>query len=285
MAFSGHIRSLGLNTYYTGEGASWRWDGSGKDNTGYSGDGVYIGRGCRKSFPYRLSGKRFDKLVSGDKKFSDIDTYLVHGIFTLETFEKWKYLGGAAVTNFGTMGKIVDHIDDHMHLSMLIIDEACVFQRWKSKRICQSGKACRTVWSFMWWRQEGSRLFIFRETIDRVRSLLGSRCAGVICGTTPITERQAIIDRFSEAEEGRVLVCQVQSGGTELNIQAASVVIFCEPQILNSLRSYQCAGICSMGMITVKIWLLILLIGRLQIISNIVMEHIITSRKKRFNHA
>ena len=79
--------------------------------------------------------------------------------------------------------------------------------------------------------------------------MLGSRCAGVICGTTPITERQAIIDRFSEDTEGRVLVCQVQSGGTGLNIQAASVVIFCEPQIKPSLTNQAISRVYRMGQV------------------------------------
>ena len=38
-------------------------------------------------------------------------------------------------------------------------------------------------------------------------------------------KRQAIVDEFTAAEDSRVLVCQVQAGGTGLNIQAASVIM------------------------------------------------------------
>ncbi|MCR5234702.1 MAG: DEAD/DEAH box helicase [Lachnospiraceae bacterium] len=303
------------------------------------------------------------------RKFSDIDTYLVHGTFAWETFEKWQSLGGAAVTNFETMGKIVDYIDNHMRLSLLIIDEAhyiknpdaqrtrnirrldnesdrilmmsgtplenrveemCSLidfirpdmsseirslaqmssvpqfremiapfylrrtrdqvlkelpeieeeQEWclmstrdkelyiyditqndfagmrrvsfRDENLSGSAKAGRLVELCDLACEEGRRVVVysfFRETIDRVRSLLGGRCAGVICGTTPITERQAIIDKFSEDEEGRVLICQVQSGGTGLNIQAASVVIFCEPQIKPSLTNQAISRVYRMGQV------------------------------------
>ena len=303
------------------------------------------------------------------KKFSDIDTYLIHGTFIRETFEKWQSWGGAAVTNFETMGKIVDYIDNHMRLSLLIIDEAhyiknpdaqrtrnirrldnesdrilmmsgtplenrveemCSLidfirpdmsseirslaqmssvpqfremiapfyirrtrdqvlkelpeieeeQEWclmstrdkelyiyditqndfagmrrvsfRDENLSGSAKAGRLVELCDLACEEGRRVVVysfFRETIDRIRSLLGGRCAGVICGTTPITERQAIIDKYSEDEEGRVLICQVQSGGIGLNIQAASVVIFCEPQIKPSLTNQAISRVYRMGQV------------------------------------
>ena len=46
-----------------------------------------------------------------------------------------------------------------------------------------------------------------------------------------------------------MLVCQIQSGGTGLNIQAASVVIFCEPQIKPSLTRQALSRVYRMGQV------------------------------------
>ena len=73
--------------------------------------------------------------------------------------------------------------------------------------------------------------------------------AGEITGSTPVEERQAVIDRFSDATGGSVLVCQIQAGGTGLNIQAASVVIFCEPQIKPSLTRQALSRVYRMGQV------------------------------------
>ena len=87
----------------------------------------------------------------------------------------------------------------------------------------------------------------FRETVSKMAALLGSRCVGVITGSLPPAERQQVIDRFTQAPEGSVLVCQVQAGGTGLNIQTASVVIFCEPQIKPSLTNQAVSRVYRMG--------------------------------------
>ena len=71
----------------------------------------------------------------------------------------------------------------------------------------------------------------FLDTLRKVKELLGDRCYGPINGSVPIARRQEIIDAFQEAPLGSVLAAQVQTGGTGLNIQSASVVILCEPQL------------------------------------------------------
>ena len=55
------------------------------------------------------------------------------------------------------------------------------------------------------------------------------------------------MDAFVQAEDGTVLICQVQAGGTGLNIQAASVVIFCEPQLKPSLENQAISRAYRMG--------------------------------------
>jgi len=115
-----------------------------------------------------------------------------------------------------------------------------------------SGKARRLseLCEMLW--EEGRKAVVysyFRETVRKVSALLGDRSAGVITGSTPAAERQLIIDRFSDAEEGSILVCQIQAGGTGLNIQAASVVIFCEPQIKPSLTKQALSRVYRMGQV------------------------------------
>ena len=97
---------------------------------------------------------------------------------------------------------------------------------------------------------EGRKVLVFsffRNTIDKACAILSSRCLEPITGSLSSQKRQEIIDRFTAAEPGTVLVCQIQAGGTGLNIQAASVVIFCEPQIKPSLETQAVARAYRMG--------------------------------------
>jgi SNF2 family DNA or RNA helicase len=71
----------------------------------------------------------------------------------------------------------------------------------------------------------------FREVLDRVARLLPGHVFGPITGSVPANKRQEIVDRFSAAAGGAVLAAQIQAGGVGLNIQAASVVVICEPQL------------------------------------------------------
>ena len=68
-----------------------------------------------------------------------------------------------------------------------------------------------------------------------------------IDGSVPPQKRQQIIDDFDNAEPGTVLVSQIQSGGTGLNIQTASVVIICEPQFKPSIENQAISRAYRMG--------------------------------------
>ena len=70
----------------------------------------------------------------------------------------------------------------------------------------------------------------FLDTLEKVKTVFGEQCVGVINGAVPVEERQNIVDAFEAAPAGSVLAAQIQSGGTGLNIQSASVVVLCEPQ-------------------------------------------------------
>ena len=302
-------------------------------------------------------------------KFSTIPVGLLHGAGLEDAFSAWSRYGGAAVTSYETLGKVVGRIDQKMQLSMLIIDEAhyiknpdairsrnvrrlkeesarilmmtgtplenkveemcslidflrpdmsgkvrslAAMSRTKEFReilspvylrrqrdevlgelppvvykeewcsmtdadqlayvqqievrnftgarrvgflqadIHTSSKAERLYDLCMKAREEGRKVLLysyFRETIAKTQALLGSACAGVITGSTPAAQRQAVIDRFSESPAAGVLICQIQAGGTGLNIQAASIVIFCEPQIKPSLMHQAVARAWRMGQV------------------------------------
>ena len=78
----------------------------------------------------------------------------------------------------------------------------------------------------------------FLDTIAAVCKLLGTfSCMTPINGSITPQRRQEIIDEFDNAPAGTVLPAQIQSGGTGLNIQSASVVVICEPQYKPSIEN------------------------------------------------
>jgi len=87
----------------------------------------------------------------------------------------------------------------------------------------------------------------FRAVLSTVGSALDGRAFGPITGDVPAAQRQAIVDQFAAADGHAVLLAQVQAGGTGLNIQAASVVILCEPQVKPSLEDQAIARLHRMG--------------------------------------
>lgn len=110
---------------------------------------------------------------------------------------------------------------------------------WNVDDIRVSSKATRLVELVNEAESEGRKVIVFSfflDTLRKVSMLLGSRCIGPINGSVAPQRRQEIIDEFDNAPAGSVLVAQIQSGGTGLNIQSASVVIICEPQLKPSIE-------------------------------------------------
>ena len=98
--------------------------------------------------------------------------------------------------------------------------------------------------------EEGRKILVFSfflDTIRRIRECLGDRCLEPINGSVSPQRRQEIIDEFDRAPAGSVLVAQIQSGGTGLNIQSASVVVICEPQFKPSIENQAIARAYRMG--------------------------------------
>ncbi len=77
--------------------------------------------------------------------------------------------------------------------------------------------------------------------------MLRDKCTDPINGSVPPSKRQAIIDDFEKSKSKTVLLAQIQSGGTGLNIQAASVVIICEPQFKPSIENQAISRAYRMG--------------------------------------
>ena len=123
---------------------------------------------------------------------------------------------------------------------------------WDVPELSRSSKAKRLLELCEEAKEDGRKIIVFsffRETIRAVQQVLGERALEPITGSVSAQKRQEIVDEFTRAEDGAVLICQVQAGGTGLNIQAASVIIFCEPQIKPSIENQAISRAYRMGQI------------------------------------
>ncbi|MGL5930654.1 MAG: helicase-related protein [Dermatophilaceae bacterium] len=74
-----------------------------------------------------------------------------------------------------------------------------------------------------------------------------TRVVGPVSGSVPATARQEMVDELAAAPGGAVLVSQIQAGGVGLNMQAASVVVICEPQVKPTIEDQAVARAHRMG--------------------------------------
>ena len=96
----------------------------------------------------------------------------------------------------------------------------------------------------------GRRVIVFsyfREVLEEVARLLPGRVFGPLTGSVAARDRQALVDRFSQADHGAALVAQITAGGVGLNIQSASVVVICEPQLKPTTEAQAVARAHRMG--------------------------------------
>ncbi len=103
-------------------------------------------------------------------------------------------------------------------------------------------------------RDGGQRVVVFsffRDVVARVAeqvALLPDVAAfGPITGSVPAAQRQDVVDSFTVAPAGAVLVSQVTAGGVGLNVQAASVVILAEPQLVPAVEDQAVGRVHRMG--------------------------------------
>jgi len=121
---------------------------------------------------------------------------------------------------------------------------------WNVNDLCDSSKAKRLMELIEEAESEGRKAIVFSfflDTIRKVTELLGNRCVNPINGSVSPQRRQEIIDEFEKAPAGTVLPAQILAGGTGLNIQAASVVIICEPQLKPSIENQAISRAYRMG--------------------------------------
>ena len=147
---------------------------------------------------------------------------------TLGQEEQEAYRQSVLSRNFAAVRQVSFNIED--------MDNSCKARRMKEivEEAAEDGRKV-IVFSF------------FLKTLRKVKEYLGGRCLGPINGSVPPARRQQIIDEFERAPAGSVLVSQIQSGGTGLNIQAASVVILCEPQFKPSIENQAISRAYRMG--------------------------------------
>lgn len=121
---------------------------------------------------------------------------------------------------------------------------------WNVSNIKNSCKANRLLEIIEEAKSEDRKVLVFSFFLDTIRvigDLLGARCYGPINGSVPPPLRQQIIDEFDKAPAGSVLLAQIQSAGTGLNIQSASVVVICEPQFKPSTENQAISRAYRMG--------------------------------------
>ena len=121
---------------------------------------------------------------------------------------------------------------------------------WNVENLKNSSKANRLKEIVEEAELEGRKVIVFSfflDTIRRISLFLGKRCLNPINGSVSPKRRQEIIDEFDKAPAGSVLVAQIQSGGTGLNIQTASVVVICEPQLKPSIENQAISRAYRMG--------------------------------------
>jgi len=87
----------------------------------------------------------------------------------------------------------------------------------------------------------------FRDVLATVHQALGPRAFGPITGDVAPAKRQALVDAFTRADGPAVMVSQIAAGGVGLNMQAASVVILCEPQVKPTTEAQAIARAHRMG--------------------------------------
>ncbi|KAB2974552.1 DEAD/DEAH box helicase [Streptomyces sp. SS1-1] len=93
----------------------------------------------------------------------------------------------------------------------------------------------------------------FRSVLGTVQEALGKsdegHVFGPLTGSVPPARRQRLVDDFAAAPGHAVLLAQIEAGGVGLNMQAASVVILCEPQLKPTIEHQAVARAHRMGQV------------------------------------
>ena len=121
---------------------------------------------------------------------------------------------------------------------------------WNVEDLEDSSKAKRLLEIVEDAKEQERKVLIFSfflDTVAKIAAMLGESSMEPITGSVSPARRQEIIDEFDKAPAGSALIAQIQSGGTGLNIQSASVVIMCEPQLKPSIENQAISRAYRMG--------------------------------------
>lgn len=89
----------------------------------------------------------------------------------------------------------------------------------------------------------------YLDVLNLLAELVPGEVMGPITGSVPAAARQQIVDAFGVSDGGTVLLAQIVAAGQGLNIQAASVVVICEPQVKPTLEAQAIARAHRMGQV------------------------------------
>jgi SNF2 family DNA or RNA helicase len=132
------------------------------------------------------------------------------------------------------------------HGNFMEMRQAAMLQGEKSEKVQRLIQIVREA-------EENERRVIvfsyFREVLNMVAQALPGSVFGPLTGSVPAGQRQRMVDEFSSAKQGAVLVAQILAGGVGLNIQSASVVVICEPQLKPTTEAQAIARAHRMGQV------------------------------------
>ncbi|WP_242614193.1 DEAD/DEAH box helicase [Actinomadura roseirufa] len=97
--------------------------------------------------------------------------------------------------------------------------------------------------------EDGRKVVVFscfREVLAAVREAVPD-ARGPLDGAMAADRRQAAVDAFAAEAGHGVLLARIGTGGSGLNLQAASVVVICEPQVTPALEAEAVAGAHRLG--------------------------------------
>ncbi|MDK6689710.1 SNF2-related protein [Aerococcus urinae] len=98
--------------------------------------------------------------------------------------------------------------------------------------------------------ENGDKIIIFsffKLVLNKLKDFLGDNVIGMISGDVSTAERQELIDQLENSGKGSILLAQIDAGGVGLNIQAANIVILCEPQWKPSTEQQAIGRVYRMG--------------------------------------
>ena len=89
----------------------------------------------------------------------------------------------------------------------------------------------------------------FLDVLGWAGTVTATPAFGPLTGAVPPTQRQQLVDAFTAHQGPAVLLAQIQAGGIGLNLQAASVVVLCEPQLTPTSEEQAIARAHRMGQV------------------------------------